>query len=122
MGRRDRGAAASAMMLAQGEGPTMCNAYWNLRVDVECPKGHRYSDELQTHFMGEPGSCLNYYALGEPVEELQGVTVVLDGRIDAFIGECKDCKAFYDCGAEIIEGRVTRVWALPPRHPAARGT
>lgn len=90
----------------------MCTEYWNLTADVECPKGHRFTDELQTHFMGEGGSCSYHYRLGESVDELQGVSVMLDGRNDDFIGRCPECDEHYYYGAEIIDGRVVRVWLL----------
>ena len=91
----------------------MCTEYWNLRADVRCPVGHELSGDLQTHFMGDGGSCLYHYDMGEPVQELEGITVTLDARNDSLIAECKVCPAFYDFGAEIVEGRVMRVWYMP---------
>ena len=62
--------------------------------------------------MGYPGSCDHEYALEEAVEELQGVTVLLDGRIDGFTGTCPTCEALFDIGAEIVDGKVKRVFLL----------
>lgn len=70
-------------------------------------------DNLQTHFMGDL-SYGQHYAVGDVVPLLEGVTVTLDGRIDRFIGGCHDCLNFIDFGAEIVEGRVVRVWPLVP--------
>lgn len=65
--------------------------------------------------MGDYGSCLNEYKLNEKVEELKGVSVVLDGRVDDFIGDCAYCGKFFDLGAEIKDGRVEKVFLLPSR-------
>jgi hypothetical protein len=91
----------------------MCAEYWNLRADVRCPVGHELSGDLQTHFTGDDGSSHYHYGLGERVKELEGITVTLDGRNDDFIGECTTCHAFYDYGAEIVEGKVIRLWNIP---------
>lgn len=67
---------------------------------------------LQTHFMGDFGSCVNEYKLGAPVTELNGVSLNLDGKIDDFIGDCPKCGAFYEFGAYIVKGAVKEVYAL----------
>jgi hypothetical protein len=87
--------------------------YWSLKeVKFTCPKcGAETSDDLQTHYMGEVGSCSNYYAIGEPVAELNGITVTLgkDGP-DDLIGSCHECDTFLDFGARIEKGRVLEAW------------
>jgi hypothetical protein len=94
----------------------MCSAYWNLMAELPCPGcGDVRERELQTHFMGDAGSCVNYYRLGDEVEELRGVTVSLDGRIDDFTAGCDSCKSHWDVGGEIVDGKVVRVWNLPER-------
>lgn len=91
----------------------MCAMYWNLNAKIVCPYcGKRSLWNLQTHFMGDFGSFEHEYKLGEDVPELKSVSVVLDGRIDDFIGDCIKCGRFYDVGAEIVEGKVKRVWIL----------
>jgi hypothetical protein len=92
----------------------MCSAYWNLtNVRFTCPNcGEDETDTLQTHFMGETGSCANYYALGEVVPELEVVSVTLDGKNDGLIGKCDSCDTFIDFGAIIDAGRVIAVWPL----------
>jgi hypothetical protein len=91
----------------------MCSSYWNLKVEFVCPRcGLTSTDDIQTHFMGEPGSCVNYYGLGEPVAELQGIataTLGPDGP-DDFIGICGHCVTCFDFGGRIEDGRVIEVW------------
>ena len=95
----------------------MCSMYWTLRTPgVECGSCHALAvTELQTHFMGEVGSCGNYYALGDEVAELQGVSAMMTGKRgdDDFIGGCDACDQYADYGAEVVAGRVLRVWLLP---------
>lgn len=80
---------------------------------MKCPKcGKQGMWNLQTHFMGDFGSCVNEYKLGEKVEELKGVSVLLDGKNDDFIGDCPHCGKFFDLGANIIKGRVEKVFIL----------
>lgn len=91
----------------------MCSQYWNLNTKVKCPNcGKTRVWNLQTHFMGDIGSCVNEYKLGEKVDELDTVSVVLDGTNDDFIGDCPNCDKFFDFGAEIVEGKVERVFIL----------
>ena len=91
----------------------MCSMYWTLDVKVKCPKcGRDRMWDLQTHFMGYPGSCMHHYKLDEKIDELEDVSVVLDGRIDDFIGDCPNCDAKFDLGAEIANGTVKRVFIL----------
>src|SRR5258708_15758111 len=71
----------------------MCASYWNPTTKMAWPKcGQTTTWELQTHFMGELGSYSHMYTIGETIPELQGVSVLLDGRIDDFIGGCPNCK------------------------------
>lgn len=91
----------------------MCASYWTVDTKMTCPGcGKTTTWDLQTHFMGYLGSCEHYYKLGEKVHELEGVTVLLDGRIDDFNGDCEKCGRFFNIGAEIVRGRVKRVWVL----------
>lgn len=91
----------------------MCASYWNLDAKIKCPNcGKTNTWNLQTHFMGYIGSCNHWYKLDEKIDELKGVNVILDGRIDDFIGDCPKCEKFFDLGAEIVDGRVERVWIL----------
>jgi hypothetical protein len=91
----------------------MCSSYWNLKnVGFTCPEcGALTSDDLQTHFMGVVGSCMNDYAIGQPIPELAGVSVTLgkDGP-DDLIGRCLECDAMIDFGARIENGVVVEVW------------
>lgn len=75
----------------------MCSMYWNLSAKITCPNcGEKEKWSLSTHFMGDVGSCSNEYNLREDVKELKGVSVLLDGRIDDFVGDCPKCeKIFY---------------------------
>lgn len=91
----------------------MCSRYWNLNTKLKCPYcGKASLWNLQTHFMGDFGSCLNEYKLNEKVDELKGTTITLDGKIDDFIGDCTYCNKFFDLGAVIKEGKVKRVYFL----------
>lgn len=89
--------------------------YWNLKTMLTCPScGVRSRWEMTTHFMGEWGSFSNSYKLNEPVPELLGVSVLLDGRIDAFRGDCPHCGELFEIGGRIIKGRVAKVWIVHP--------
>jgi len=91
----------------------VCSRYWNLNTKVKCPNcGNKSVWNLQTHFMGDFGSCLNEYKLNEKVKELGNMSVTLDGNNDDFIGDCDDCGKFFDFGAEIKEGMVDKVYLL----------
>lgn len=91
----------------------MCSKYWNLNTNIKCPKcGKQSMWNLQTHFMGDDGSCVNEYKLGEKVKELKGVSVLLDGKNDDFIGSCPQCEKFFDFGSNIVKGRVNKVFIL----------
>lgn len=83
----------------------MCSAYWTITdINFTCPSCKEVSViDLQTHFMGEVGSCSNYYKLFEHVPELRNMSVTLE---DDFIGDCPKCKNFFDFGAEISDGMV----------------
>jgi hypothetical protein len=91
----------------------MCGMYWTLDTEITCP-GCQTTGlwNLQTHFMGGPGSYEHRYRLGDRIPELRGVTVLLDGRIDDFNGDCEACGRFFDVGAEIVAGRVERVFII----------
>ena len=97
----------------------MCSSYWTLKAVVECPKCHKTQPmEMQTHFMGEPGSCLNTYEMYQLIPELQGVSVELDGRIDDFITTCpQPCDYTFLVGAIIEKGAVVRVWPIEEEEP-----
>ena len=105
----------------------MCSAYWNL-VSGDAPAFSMpcggTSDELQTHFMGEAGSCGNYYRVGEPVDELEGISVahLPNDENDQLIGSCREHngKHFALFDAEIVEGRVVRVWPLQAPVPPSQ--
>ena len=89
----------------------MCSAYWSLKTELSCPKCEKTDVwDLQTHFMGEFGSCINEYKLGQKVEELKNVTVSLDGKNESFCGSCSGCNKFFELGAEINKGKVTKVF------------
>lgn len=97
----------------------MCANYWNLKdVHFTCPKcGKETNDTLQTHFMGDM-SCTEYYKIGDMVPLLGNMTVTLRpiGEtvwVDDFIGNCGECNAFLDFGAQITDGVVTEVWVIP---------
>lgn len=91
----------------------MCSQYWNLNTQITCPHCNKTDVwNLQTHFMGDFGSCINEYSLGEKVAELGDMSVTLDGKLDSFIGECESCEKFFDFGAKIVKGKVMTVWQL----------
>ena len=90
----------------------MCSAYWNLNTKLNCPAcGKNGLWNLQTHFMGDFGSCLNQYKLGQKIKELSNATVSLDGE-EGFCGDCPYCKKFFDLGGEINKGKVVKVFFL----------
>lgn len=62
--------------------------------------------------MGDIGSFEHVYQLGQRTAELEGVTVILDSHINDFSGYCEACDRFFDVGADIVEGKVVRVWVL----------
>jgi hypothetical protein len=93
----------------------MSTDYWTLTTMMTCPAcGVRSRWGMTTHFMGEWGSFRNTYKLNEPVPELLGVSVLLDGRMDAFRGDCPRCGELFEIGARIIKGRVAKVWIVQP--------
>lgn len=95
--------------------------YWNLNARIGCGHcHHEFDDSLQTHYLGEAGSCVNYYDLHEPVEELHGTSVLLDGSQDDLCAICPNCKAFLLFGAEIVSGCVERIFPIhTAEHPYA---
>lgn len=89
----------------------MCSAYWNLNTELVCPKcGKKDLWNLQTHFMGDFGSCVNEYKLGQKVKELKNLTQILDGKNEGFCSSCSCCKKSFDLGAEIKMGKVVKVF------------
>ncbi len=81
--------------------------------------GSSEDGELQTHWMGDLGSCLDYFELGAPIPQLRGIeaaTLGQDGP-DDFISICRLCGGLIDWGARIEDERVVRVW---PYHWTAR--
>jgi hypothetical protein len=92
----------------------MCSQYWNLTAEVTCPHcGNVHEDTLQTHWMGEIGSCLNFYVLGERIPELHGIqAAVLDGVVDDFISDCRACGNWSIFGARIVDEAVVEVFPL----------
>jgi len=94
----------------------MCSQYWNLIAEVECPECHTKEEiELQTHWMGEVGSYVNRYHLGEKVQELRGIKeAVLDGTTNDLVGDCpnEECEAWLNVGARIKDEAVTEIWIL----------
>ena len=94
--------------------------YWNLNTKMKCPSCGKVSLwNLQTHFMGDFGSYANEYKLNQNIPELEGINVVLDGRINDFTGDCEVCDKCFDVGAEVVKGKVKRVWVLKEWKPQA---
>lgn len=91
----------------------MCCEYWTLRADYTCPLcGSEEQGELQTHWMGDLGSCLDCYQLGQKVPQLRGIeaaTLGADGP-EEFISVCRSCHGIIDWGARIENEVVVRVW------------
>ena len=93
----------------------MCSMYWTIKdISLSCPRcGKKGVWNIQTHFLGEVGSCLNYYALGQKVSELRGVKrAMLDGINEDFIGGCPECGQTILFGAEIEDEYVKSVFPL----------
>ena len=88
----------------------MCSMYWNLTATVTCPECGAVNKDtnLQTHWMGEVGSCLNDYALGAPVDELKGVDVAVPD--DTLVGGCEKCHAAFDFEFAVKDGKVVGLW------------
>lgn len=103
----------------------MCSQFWTITTEYECPLcGSHEHGELQTHFMGDFGSCSNFYALGESVDELRGVEAgrLGEGLADDFISVCRNCRGVIDWGARIENSAVVEVWAYrwqPARPPGS---
>jgi hypothetical protein len=96
--------------------------YWTLACEFTCPNcGEPQKGELQTHFMGDVGSCANYYNIGDEIPELQGITATLgpidEGWPDDFIGTCFNCLGWIDFGAIIEDGKVMKVWPFKYHAP-----
>jgi hypothetical protein len=112
----DRGDGISRHVIRAGvcfTPTTMSADYWNLTTMMSySPYGRRSRWRLSTHFRGEWGSFYNTYRLNESVPELLGVSVLLDGRVDAFRGDCPRCGALFEISARIVKGRVATVWIV----------
>ena len=96
----------------------MSSDYWNLNAEALCPEcGSRRMRELRTHWLGEVGSCLNTYTLGQPVLELESIAAALiDGLGDRhFVDSCVDCRAFLHFGGRVENEAVVEVWPVKPR-------
>ena len=94
----------------------MCSQYWTLKATFSCPYcGHENIDaQLQTHFMGDYGSCLNYYKIGDSIAELRGVKSAKLGYkgSDDFISSCKACNKFIIFGADIEDEKVVKIYSI----------
>lgn len=87
----------------------MCSSYWNLRATVVCPTcGLEAEDDLQTHDFGEMGSCVNYYRLGEPVEELANV----ERGYVTLTAVCQNCARLWDLRGIVEDHRVVDLAVL----------
>lgn len=90
----------------------MCSMYWNLTVPcLICPEcgALEVASDLQTHFMGDVGDCLNYYKIGEQVPNLRNMTGRLSDLGDCFVTNCNKCDAFLDYDGVVEKGVVTGV-------------
>lgn len=99
----------------------MCSQYWTVKFEYQCHFcGSRQSGGLQTHFMGDFGSCANYYDVGERVQELRGIEAATlgEGFEDDFISVCANCRGVTDWGARIEDEAVVELWPYR-RRPAA---
>ena len=96
----------------------MSSMYWTLYTTANCPLCEQPTvRSLQSKFMAEVASCLNIYLLGEPVDELNGITATVDHRAHGnfMIGTCgdEDCAAkFIEYAFAVEEGKVTRIWPV----------
>ena len=99
----------------------MSTEYWNLKARVTCPHcGNEHEDNLQTHWMGEDRSFLNYYSINERIPELHGIqSAVLDGVKDDFSSFCRKCRNSSSFGARIVDEAVVELFALPIESTAA---
>ena len=88
----------------------MCSMYWTLIAEITCPRCKKEQEqEMQTHSFGDIGSCVNYYKIGDKIEELQQVK---SGEITKlFSGECKLCKADFVVDAKIKDSRIVEIKA-----------
>ena len=88
----------------------MCSMYWTLIAEITCPRCKKEQEqEMQTHDFGDSGSCVNYYKIGDKVDELKKVE---SGNITGlFSGECKLCKAEFAVDAKIKDSRIVEIKA-----------
>ena len=86
----------------------MCSMYWTLTADIACPNcGVVKEQEMQTHWMGEVGSCVNYYQLGQKIEELKGIqAAVADGEFGAKC-DCTVVSEWHPCFICEGTGKIT---------------
>lgn len=92
----------------------MCSQYWTLKdVEFICPHcGSKEKDNIQTHFLGDVGSCVNYYSIDEDIDELSGWSGTIEPPLDDFIGGCSNCKETVWFGALALNGHITNIWPL----------
>jgi hypothetical protein len=95
----------------------MCTRFWNLKARFVCPScGETVENQLQTHWLGDDGSCIDHYAIGERAWELRGIlSAIVDGTHDNFSGHCERCDASIDFGARVLNEAVVDVWPLAYR-------
>lgn len=88
----------------------MCSMYWTLVAEIVCPKCKiKQEQEMQTHDFGDIGSCVNYYKIGDKVDELRKVK---SGNIaELFSGECSLCKASFVVDAKIKDSQIVKIRA-----------
>jgi|ERR1035437_2221015 predicted nucleic-acid-binding Zn-ribbon protein len=95
----------------------MCASYWSLNVkSLICPYcgSLEVIEDLQTHFRGEPGDCLEYYELGQVIPNLKFIIFgTLSGFGDNLITSCRNCEKTLYYDAEIFNGTITGVSYLP---------
>ena len=93
----------------------MCSAFWNLEVPaLICPYcGGKVCENLQTHFRGEIGDCLQNYHIDEKIPNLIGLTGRLAEMGDSLCSVCEDCNHYLDYDAVIRKGIIIGVEFLP---------
>jgi hypothetical protein len=92
----------------------MCASYWNLRATVTCPTcATSQLDNLNTHFNGggAGGMCTDYYELNQAIPPLGDLSGTMGSMKEGFNGWCKKCKHGFDVDAELVNGKIIRVWA-----------
>ena len=83
--------------------------YWTLKAPAVCPSCDEVETvEMQTHWMGEVGSCLNTYDLGQPIAELEGFSGWMPPD-ESFIARCGKCQTWFDVRALFQDGAATQL-------------